>query len=74
MVGGSQPHAPSDEWRQGADMHCITGMAVFNAPLGQKRIEFMKELMPTIGVVGYLLNPSNQMSERPPAHAGSIFF
>ena len=54
-------------------MHCITGMAVFNAPLGQKRIEFMKELMPTIGVVGYLLNPSNQMSERPPAPAGSIF-
>jgi hypothetical protein len=62
MVGGSQPHAPSEEWRQGADMHCITGLAVFNAPLGQKRIEFMKELMPTIGVVGYLLNPSNQMS------------
>jgi len=41
----------------------ITGMAVFNATLGEKRIELTKELIPTVGVIGYLLNPSNQMSE-----------
>jgi putative tryptophan/tyrosine transport system substrate-binding protein len=41
----------------------ITGMAVFNATLAEKRIELMKELMPSISVIGYLLNPSDQMSE-----------
>jgi putative ABC transport system substrate-binding protein len=40
----------------------ITGMAVFNASLGKKRIELTKELMPTVGVIGYLLNPSHQAS------------
>jgi putative ABC transport system substrate-binding protein len=41
----------------------ITGMAVFDATLAAKRIELMKELMPTVGLIGYLLNPSDQMSE-----------
>jgi putative ABC transport system substrate-binding protein len=41
----------------------ITGMAVFNATLGAKRIELTKELMPAVGVIGYLLNPSDPMSE-----------
>jgi putative ABC transport system substrate-binding protein len=40
----------------------ITGMAVFNATLAGKRIELMKELIPTAAVVGYLLNPADQMS------------
>ena len=40
----------------------ITGMAVFNASLGEKRIELIKELLPTAGAIGYLLNPSNQSS------------
>jgi putative tryptophan/tyrosine transport system substrate-binding protein len=38
----------------------ITGMAIFDATLGEKRIELTKELMPTVDVIGYLLNP-NQM-------------
>jgi putative tryptophan/tyrosine transport system substrate-binding protein len=37
-------------------------MAIFNATLGENRIELMKELMPTVGVIGYLLNPSDQIS------------
>jgi putative ABC transport system substrate-binding protein len=41
----------------------ITGMATFNATLSEKRIELTKELMPTVSVIGYLLNPSDQMSE-----------
>ena len=41
----------------------VTGMAVFNASLGEKRIELTKELLPKADVIGYLLNPSNQMSE-----------
>jgi putative tryptophan/tyrosine transport system substrate-binding protein len=35
----------------------VTGMGVFNATLGPKRIELMKELVPSAGVIGYLLNP-----------------
>jgi putative tryptophan/tyrosine transport system substrate-binding protein len=41
----------------------ITGMAIFNASLGAKRVELMKELMPNAGVIGYLLNPADQKSE-----------
>jgi putative ABC transport system substrate-binding protein len=41
----------------------ITGMAIFNASLGAKRLELMKELMPNAGVIGYLLNPADQKSE-----------
>jgi putative tryptophan/tyrosine transport system substrate-binding protein len=41
----------------------ITGMAVFNAELAAKRIELAKELMPAVGEIGYLLNPSDRMSE-----------
>jgi putative ABC transport system substrate-binding protein len=41
----------------------VTGMAIFNASLGAKRLELMKELMPNAGVIGYLLNPAHQKSE-----------
>jgi putative ABC transport system substrate-binding protein len=41
----------------------ITGMAIFSITLAQKRIELMKELKPTAGVITYLLNPYNQRSE-----------
>jgi putative tryptophan/tyrosine transport system substrate-binding protein len=40
----------------------ITGMAVFNATLAGKRVELTKELIPTAAVIGYLLNPVDQMS------------
>jgi ABC-type uncharacterized transport system substrate-binding protein len=40
----------------------ITGMAVFNATLAAKRIELTKEMIPTATVIGYLLNPADQMS------------
>ena len=38
----------------------VTGMALFSASLGTKRLELMKELMPNAGVIGYLLNPAHQ--------------
>jgi putative ABC transport system substrate-binding protein len=41
----------------------VTGMGIFNASLGTKRLELMKELMPNASVIGYLLNPANRMSE-----------
>jgi putative tryptophan/tyrosine transport system substrate-binding protein len=41
----------------------VTGMAILNATLATKRLELMKELRPNVGVVGYLLNPANRMSE-----------
>jgi putative ABC transport system substrate-binding protein len=37
----------------------VTGMTVFAATLGAKRFELLKELVPTAGVVAYLVNPSN---------------
>jgi putative ABC transport system substrate-binding protein len=41
----------------------VTGMGIFSASLGVKRLELMKELMPNVGVIGYLLNPAHQKSE-----------
>ena len=41
----------------------VTGMGIFNASLGTKRLELMKELLPSARVVGYLLNPADRMSE-----------
>ena len=41
----------------------VTGMALFSASLGTKRLELMKELMPNAGVIGYLVNPAHQKSE-----------
>jgi putative ABC transport system substrate-binding protein len=41
----------------------VTGMGIFNASLGTKRLELMKELMPGAGVIAYLLNPADRMSE-----------
>jgi hypothetical protein len=38
-------------------------MAVFISALGVKRIELAKELIPSIGGVSYLLNPSNPRSK-----------
>jgi ABC-type uncharacterized transport system substrate-binding protein len=37
----------------------ITGMGVFNASLGTKRVELMKDLIPNAAVIGYLLNPAD---------------
>jgi putative ABC transport system substrate-binding protein len=41
----------------------VTGMGVFNATLGAKRIELTKELKPIADGIAYLLNPSNPSSE-----------
>jgi putative ABC transport system substrate-binding protein len=41
----------------------ITGMAVFTSALGEKLIELTRELLPSIGVIAYLLNPSDPISE-----------
>jgi ABC-type uncharacterized transport system substrate-binding protein len=37
----------------------LTGMGVFSASLATKRLELMKELMPNVAVIGYLLNPAD---------------
>jgi ABC-type uncharacterized transport system substrate-binding protein len=37
----------------------VTGMGVFNAALGPKRMELLKELIPSASVLAYLLNPSH---------------
>ena len=37
----------------------LTGIAEFNAALGAKRLELLKELIPNVAVVGLLINPTN---------------
>src|SRR5262249_32590828 len=41
----------------------VTGMATFNDRLGTKRLELVKELMPNVRLIGYLLNPVDRLSE-----------
>jgi putative ABC transport system substrate-binding protein len=45
----------------------ITGQSFFNPELSAKRIELLKELVPSISRVAYLLNPDN------PSFAGAVF-
>jgi putative ABC transport system substrate-binding protein len=37
----------------------ITGMSVFNATLGAKRLELLHELVPSAKIIAYLTNPAN---------------
>jgi len=41
----------------------ITGMGVFNSTLGAKRLELLKEVMPSASMIAYLVNPTNPMAE-----------
>jgi putative ABC transport system substrate-binding protein len=40
-----------------------TGFHVFTASLGPKRLELLRELVPNAGTVGFLVNPSSQITE-----------
>ena len=42
----------------------ITGASVFSEELGQKRLEMLKEVMPRIKRVAYLMNPGSDVAER----------
>ena len=37
----------------------LTGVAILNVELGQKRVELISELVPQARVIGYLINPNN---------------
>jgi putative ABC transport system substrate-binding protein len=37
----------------------VTGMSLFNASLGAKRLALLHELVPSAGIVAYLTNPAN---------------
>ena len=41
----------------------ITGMSTFNSELGPKRLELLKELVPTATTIAYLANPTNPIAE-----------
>jgi putative tryptophan/tyrosine transport system substrate-binding protein len=41
----------------------LTGMSTFTADLGAKEVELLKELVPTIKALVYLVNPSNPSGE-----------
>jgi putative tryptophan/tyrosine transport system substrate-binding protein len=40
-----------------------TGVHVFTTSLGPKRLELLRELIPKVSVVAFLVNPSGQISE-----------
>jgi putative tryptophan/tyrosine transport system substrate-binding protein len=42
----------------------ITGVSFFFSTLGAKRLELMRELKPTMAVVGFLVNPENTVTEQ----------
>ncbi len=41
----------------------ITGVSLFTAPLAAKRLELLRELAPTAGLIGVLMNPNNRNAE-----------
>src|SRR3954471_12980465 len=41
----------------------VTGMSAFNWELGPKRLELLKELVPTASKIAYLANPTNPIAE-----------
>src|SRR4051794_6815660 len=41
----------------------VTGMSTFNWQLGPKRLELLKELVPTATKIAYLANPTNPIAE-----------
>jgi putative ABC transport system substrate-binding protein len=40
-----------------------TGVSYFNSPLGSKRLELVRNIVPTAAVIGFLLNPNNPGAE-----------
>jgi putative tryptophan/tyrosine transport system substrate-binding protein len=40
-----------------------TGFHVFTTSLGPKRLELLRELIPNVGVIAFLVNPTSQISE-----------
>ena len=49
----------------------LTGMSTFTADLGAKEVELLKELLPSIKTLVYLVNPSNPSGELEKASAES---
>jgi putative ABC transport system substrate-binding protein len=47
----------------------ITGVTNFHGLLGAKRLELLRELVPTASVIGYLINPTNPNSG---AHSSEV--
>ena len=47
-----------------------TGVSYFNSPLGSKRSELVRNIVPTAAVIGFLLNPNNPGAEV--RHRGNI--
>ncbi|HKD37387.1 MAG TPA: hypothetical protein VKB78_11320, partial [Pirellulales bacterium] len=44
----------------------VTGISVLSWPLTPKRLELLRELVPTIGIAGGLVNPNGRMPNRSP--------
>jgi len=42
----------------------VTGMTVFSVDLGPKRLELLRDLVPTAKLIGMLVNPTGQTSEQ----------
>jgi putative ABC transport system substrate-binding protein len=63
FVGGGDPVADGLVASLSRPAANVTGMTVFSAVLGVKRLELLRELLPSGTVVGMLVNPTGKVSE-----------
>jgi putative ABC transport system substrate-binding protein len=63
FVGGGDPVADGLVASLSRPAANVTGMTVFSAALGVKRLELLRELLPSGTVVGMLVNPTGKVSE-----------
>jgi putative ABC transport system substrate-binding protein len=64
FIGGGDPVYQSlveSLSRPGAN---VTGMTVFSVDLGAKRLELLRDLVPTAKIIGMLVNPTGQTAEQ----------
>jgi putative tryptophan/tyrosine transport system substrate-binding protein len=64
FVGGGDPVADGLVGSLNRPAANVTGMTVFSAVLGVKRLELLRELVPGGTVVGMLVNPTGKISEQ----------
>jgi putative ABC transport system substrate-binding protein len=63
FVGGGDPVADGLVASLSRPAGNVTGMTVFSVVLGAKRLELLRELVPTAPTVGMLVNPTGKVSE-----------
>jgi putative ABC transport system substrate-binding protein len=64
FIGGGDPVGDGLVTSLNRPIANLTGLTVFSAVLGVKRLELLREMVPTGTVVGFLVNPAAKASEQ----------